>query len=209
MLGRLILIVLQAIAAWGAGPIVRQYIPVSGALDLFVWAGVFAIIAYIVGILAALIIKDVGSPSPAALTASFIVALIAAAIATYGMDLIPQLPGGTISKRGLVLGGAILGYLLRQKNKARCPLGAAPFRPITHTQKVFARLVGPLGQLVRTHAITVSVRQRYYTAPMMMAATKPNDRSVATTFSLIKKSMSYLAKRFRGDPEVRTGAKGG
>jgi hypothetical protein len=114
MLGRLILIVLQAIAAWGAGPIVRQYIPVSGALDLFVWAGVFAIIAYIVGILAALIIKDVGSPSPAALTASFIVALIAAAIATYGMDLIPQLPGGTISKRGLVLGGAILGYLLRK-----------------------------------------------------------------------------------------------
>ena len=114
MLGKLILIVLQAIAAWGAGPILRQYIPVSGALDLFVYAGVFAVIAYIVGILAALVIKDVGSPSPAALTASLVVALIAAAVATYGMDLIPQIPGGTISKRGIVLAGAILGYLLRK-----------------------------------------------------------------------------------------------
>jgi hypothetical protein len=114
MLGKLILIVLQVIAAWGAGPILRQYIPVSGALDLFVYAGVFAVVAYIIGILAALVIKDVGSPSPAALTTSLVVALIAAAIATYGMDLIPQLPGGTISKRGLVLGGAILGYLMRK-----------------------------------------------------------------------------------------------
>ena len=56
MLGKLILIVLQAIVAWGAGPILRQYIPVSGALDLFVYAGVFAVIAYITGILAALVI---------------------------------------------------------------------------------------------------------------------------------------------------------
>lgn len=114
MLGRLVLIVLQVIAAWGAGPFVRQYIPVSGALDLFIWAGVFAVIAYIIGILASLIIKDVGSPSPAALTASLVLALIAAAFATYGMDLIPQIPGGTISKRGLVLAGAVLGYMIRR-----------------------------------------------------------------------------------------------
>ena len=114
MLGRLVLICLQIAAAWAAGPIVRQYIPVGGAFDLFVYAGVFAVIAYVTGILAALIVKDVASPSPAALTTSIIVALIAAAIATYGMDLIPQLPGGTISKRGLVLAGALLGYLIRR-----------------------------------------------------------------------------------------------
>ena len=114
MLGRLVLVCLQIAAAWAVGPIIRQYIPVSGAFDLFVYAGVFAVVVYVTGILAALIIKDVGSPSPAALTTALIVALIAAAFATYGMDLIPQIPGGTISKRGLVLAGAILGYLVRR-----------------------------------------------------------------------------------------------
>ena len=82
--------------------------------DLFVYAALFAVIAYVIGILAALIIKDVGSPSPAALTTSLVVALIAAAFATYGMDLVPQIPGGTISKRGLVLAGAVLGYMFRR-----------------------------------------------------------------------------------------------
>jgi hypothetical protein len=114
MLGKLILILLQIAAAWGAGPFVRQYIPVPGAFDLFVYAGVFAIIVYVTGILASLVIKDVASRSPAALTSALVVALIAAAFATYGMDLVPQLPSGTISKRGLVLAGAILGCVLRR-----------------------------------------------------------------------------------------------
>ena len=114
MLGKLVLVALQIVVGWGAGSIVRQYVPVSGAFDLFVYAGVFAVLAYATGILASLIIKDVGSPSPAALTSSLVLALIAAAVATYGMDLIPQLPGGTISKRGLVLAGAIVGYMLRK-----------------------------------------------------------------------------------------------
>ena len=114
MLGRLVLICLQIVAAWAFGPFVRQYIPVSGTYDLFVYAGVFAVIVYVTGILAALIVKDVGSPSPAALTTALIVALIAAAVATYGMYLIPQIPGRTISKCGIVLAGAILGYLIRR-----------------------------------------------------------------------------------------------
>ena len=114
MLGRLILIVLQIVVAWGAGPFVRQYIPVSGELDLFVWAGVFAVLAYITGILAALVIKDVSSPSPAALTTSLVLALICAAIATFGMSYLPSEVAGTIGKRGLVLAGAIAGYLVRR-----------------------------------------------------------------------------------------------
>lgn len=114
MLGRLVLIFLQVAAGWALAPFLRQYIPVSGAFDLFVYAGLFALIVYVTGILAALIVKDVGSPSPAALTTSLVVALIAAAFATYGMDLIPQIPGGTISKRGLVLAGAVLGFMFRR-----------------------------------------------------------------------------------------------
>jgi hypothetical protein len=114
MLGRLVLIFLQVAIGWAGAPFVRQHIPVSGTFDLFIYAAIFAVIVYIVGILAALIIKDVGSPSPAALTTALVVALIAAAFATYGWQLIPQLPGGTISKRGFVLAGAVLGYMFRR-----------------------------------------------------------------------------------------------
>ena len=114
MLGRLVLIFLQVAIGWTVGPLVRQYIPVSGAFDLFVYAAIFAVIVYIVGILAALIVKDVATPSPAALTTALVVALIAAAFATYGWQLIPDLPGGTVTKRGFVLGGAVLGYMFRR-----------------------------------------------------------------------------------------------
>lgn len=114
MLGKLILVILQIIVAWGAGPIVRGYIPVPGNFDLFAYAAIFAVLAYIVGILAALVIKDVGTPSPAALTASLVIALIFAAIATFAWQFVPNIPDTTITKRGFVLAGAILGYLIRR-----------------------------------------------------------------------------------------------
>lgn len=114
MLGRLVLLVLQIIVAWGAGPIVRGYIPFGGDLDLFVYAAIFAVLVYITGILASLIVKDVGMPSPATLTAALVLGLIAAAFATWGMDLIPQIPSTTISKRGVVLIGALIGYFIKR-----------------------------------------------------------------------------------------------
>lgn len=114
MLGKLILIVLQVIVAWGAGPVVRNYIPSPGDFDLFIYAAIFAILAYITGILASLVIKDVGMPSPAALTASLVLALIFAAIATFAWQFIPNIPDTSITKRGFVLAGAILGYLMRR-----------------------------------------------------------------------------------------------
>jgi uncharacterized membrane protein YoaK (UPF0700 family) len=114
MLGKLILIVLQVIVAWGAGTVVRGYIPAPGDFDLFVYAAIFAVLAYITGILAAVVIKDVGTPSPAALTSSLVIALIAAAIATFAWHFIPNIPDTTITKRGFVLAGAILGYLMRR-----------------------------------------------------------------------------------------------
>lgn len=114
MLGRLVLLLLQVIAAWAIGPIVRSYIPVSGDADLFVYAAIFAVIVYLTGILASLVVKDVGTPSPATLTAAVVVALLAAAFAKFGMDLIPQLPSTTISKRGIVLLGALLGYFIKR-----------------------------------------------------------------------------------------------
>jgi hypothetical protein len=114
MLGRLVLLLLQVIVAWGAGPIIRGYVPVGGMFDLFVYAAIFAVLVYLTGILVSLIVKGVGTPSPATLTAALVVALIVAAFATWGMDLVPQIPSSTISKRGLVLLGALLGYFVKR-----------------------------------------------------------------------------------------------
>lgn len=114
MLGRLVLLLLQVVAAWGIGPIVRGYVPVGGNLDLFIYAGIFAVIVYVTGIIASLFVKNVGMPSPATLTASVVLALVGAAFATWGADLVPQLPSTTISNRGIVLAGAILGYFIKR-----------------------------------------------------------------------------------------------
>lgn len=114
MLGRLVLLLLQIAVAWGAGPILRSYVPVSGELDLFVYALIFAVIVYLVGIIASLIIKGVGMPSPATLTSAVILALISAAFVTWGLHLVPQLPSTTISNRGLVLAAALLGYFIKR-----------------------------------------------------------------------------------------------
>jgi small-conductance mechanosensitive channel len=118
MLGRVVLWALQAAVAWVAGPFLfnfaRTYIPGSGALDLFIYAAVFALIVYVIGLLAALVVKPVGSPSLAALAMSLILALIAAAFATYGLELIPQIHAGTIAKRAIVLAGAVLGLAMKR-----------------------------------------------------------------------------------------------
>ena len=114
MLGRLILILLQVIVAWFAGPIIYSYVPSPGVFGLFVYAAIFAVLVYLTGILAAQVLQDVGTPSPAALTTSLVVALLAAAFVVFALPYIPQFPGNTLSHRGIVLAGAILGYLMRR-----------------------------------------------------------------------------------------------
>lgn len=114
MLGKLILILLQAIVAWGIAPFIRAQIPTGGAYDLLLYAVLFAVVVYLTGVLAAQVLRDVGTPSGATLTSALIVALIAAAFLTFAPQFIPDLPGGTISNRGIVLAGAILGYMMRR-----------------------------------------------------------------------------------------------
>jgi len=114
MLGRLILILLQAVIAWFAAPIIAGYIPVPGAFSLFLFAVVSAIVVFLVGIIAAHILRDVGEPGSATLTWALILALIAAAVATWGPQLLPHVAWGHVSPRGLVVAGAILGYLVKR-----------------------------------------------------------------------------------------------
>jgi hypothetical protein len=112
MLGRLILILLQAIIAWFAAPIIAGYIPVPGAFSLFLFAIICAIIVFLVGIVAAQVLRDIGQPGSAALTWALIFALIGAAISTWGPQFLPQIH--RVSPHTWVVAGAILGYLIKR-----------------------------------------------------------------------------------------------
>lgn len=74
------------------------------------------------------------------------------------------------------------------------PFGVAPIRQ-KNTQYLNSMLPVSLApwDSVRGQAFpSLQLRQTYYTAPKTIAATKPNERSVATTFSLIKNSIVDL-----------------
>ena len=109
MLPRIVLILLQIAASWFIAPQIVRYIPIGGALNIFVYAVVFAIIVWIVGLIGAEILKDTPRPSPSTLTAALVVALIGA-----GLIFIPGLVQAVPFKFNslyLPLGGAVLGYL--------------------------------------------------------------------------------------------------
>lgn len=114
MLGRLILTLLQAAIGWFGGPIIASFVPIAGAWGLFVYAVIFAVIVFLTGVLSAVVFKDVDSPSSGRLTASLVLALVAAAVATFGPQFIPSFPGHAVAHRGLVLAAAILGYFMRR-----------------------------------------------------------------------------------------------
>lgn len=114
MLGRIVLIVLQIVIAWIGGHIIAGYIPVSAQLGLFFFAAIFAALIYLTGVLGSQVLRGTGTPSTAALTSSFVVALIVAAVLTFGRDFIPPLPDWFSSRDAWVLAGAMLGYLIRR-----------------------------------------------------------------------------------------------
>lgn len=114
MLGRLILILLQVIITWFAAPIVAGYVPVPGAFSLFLFAIIAAIIVFLVGVLAAQVLRDVGQPGTVKLTWALVFALIAAAVVALGPTLLPHVPWGRVSPRALVVAAAVLGYFIKR-----------------------------------------------------------------------------------------------
>ena len=113
MLGRLVLLLLQITLGWFASNALMTYVK-FGEFRLFIFAVIAAIVVYLIGIIAAQVIKDVGSPSSQTLSASLVLALIAAAIATWGPSLIPQIPWSQVPDKYLVMAGAILGYMFKR-----------------------------------------------------------------------------------------------
>lgn len=116
MLGRLILLLLQIVAGWFGSNAIMGFIK-FGEFRLFIFAVVAAIVIYLIGIIAAQVLRDVGSPSGHTLSWALTLALIAAALWTWGpsLPLLAQVPWGRVADaKYAVLGGAILGYLIKK-----------------------------------------------------------------------------------------------
>ncbi len=113
MIGYLVLVVLQFIAAWFAAPTVLGYIPIQGDPRTFVHALIFAVIVWIVGLVGCFALKEVRMPTTRTLAAAMIGATIGAAL----MMFLPQLRDAIPVKFPplyLPLFGAILGYMVRR-----------------------------------------------------------------------------------------------
>jgi hypothetical protein len=114
MLGRLILMLLQIALAWFAAPLLAAKVPVPPNMQIFLYAVLFAILVFIIGLVASHIIKDVGTPSSATLTWSLVAALVGATLAKFGPEFVKQIPWRQIPSNYMALGGAVLGYALKK-----------------------------------------------------------------------------------------------
>lgn len=112
MLGRLVLLLLQIGIGWFGSQAIMKYIQMGGIVRLFIFAIVAAIVVFLVGIIAAQVLREVGQPSSHTLSWAVAVALIAAAIWTWGPQFVPQLR--QVPADYAVLAGAILGYTIKR-----------------------------------------------------------------------------------------------
>jgi predicted acyltransferase len=112
MLGRLVLLLLQIAVGWFGSQAIMKYIQMGGILRLFIFAVVAAIVVFLVGVIAAQVLREVAQPSSHTLLWAVVLALVAAAIWTWGPQFVPQLR--QIQAEYAVLAGAILGYMIKR-----------------------------------------------------------------------------------------------
>lgn len=114
MLGRIVLVLVQLAGAWFLAPLVAQYIPVSGVIKYVLYAVLFAVFAWLIGLVSAEVIKGVNRPQGSSFAWSIVLALVGAAILiapTYVPNFNLVLPLG-IATLSIPLIGAVLGYQL-------------------------------------------------------------------------------------------------
>lgn len=116
MPSRLILLLLQAVVAWIAAPYIMRYIPGLGRFQLFVYAAVFAVLVWVVGLVLSQVLRETGQPSSATLVAALVAALIGAALVTWLPVLVPDVRSAmrTIPELAYPLIGALIGYHIRR-----------------------------------------------------------------------------------------------
>ena len=115
MLARLVLIAIQVGLAIWLAPKIKAYINVDlQGFDIFVYAAIFGLLVWLVGIVGHLVLKDVAQPTPSTL----VVALITAA-AFAGLTFIPDVMEAvrrvvTLDSYYYPLVGAVLGYAVKK-----------------------------------------------------------------------------------------------
>jgi hypothetical protein len=110
----------QLIIAWFVGPVVVRYIPGMGRLSLFVFALVFAILVWLIGLLLSWVLSRAllgfELPSGGTLVIALIAALIGAALVTWLPVFVPDVRGAMRALPDLAypLIGAVLGYHIKR-----------------------------------------------------------------------------------------------
>jgi hypothetical protein len=112
MIGYIILIPLQFVAAFIGAPIVLPFIDIGGDPRTFVHAALYAVIVWLVGLLGSVVLKGVRTPSLGTLVVALVGAMIGAALMFVPavLDAIPV----KFPPLYLPLAGAILCYLLKR-----------------------------------------------------------------------------------------------
>lgn len=114
MLGRLMLILVQCVVGWYAALEIVKGLPKLGNLDIFVLAGIFAILVWAIGLLAAAVMKDVSRPGPPALLFAFAAAVLFSALTVFpdAQRAVASVIGN-IDARIYPLVGAVIGYAVQ------------------------------------------------------------------------------------------------
>lgn len=117
MLGRLVLLLIQIVVGWFGSKALMGFLSgVPSAFSLYVFAVVAAIVVFLIGIIAAQILKDVGQPSSHTLSWSLGFALVAALLWSFGptLPLLSEIPWRRVPAEYAVLAAAILGYHIKK-----------------------------------------------------------------------------------------------
>ena len=119
MLGRLVLIVFQLAVAWrltGEIPRVLSLVPFKFTpfVEIFLYALAFAIIVWVIGILGALVLKDVPSPTPSTLIFAIVGACLFAALSLFPevRDAVAKVV--RLQQTFYPLVGAVVGYAVKR-----------------------------------------------------------------------------------------------
>ena len=116
MLGRLVLLLLQIVIGWYGATYLMGMIHVPGTFQLYVFAIVCAIVVFLIGVIGAQVLKDVGTPSGHTLSWALAFGLIAAALWSFGptLPVLSQVPWGKVPAEYAVLAGAVIGYTIKK-----------------------------------------------------------------------------------------------
>jgi hypothetical protein len=112
MLSRLILIALQLVVGWFGAPYILKYLPpLGGDVQIFIHGAVFAVLVWLVGLIAGQVLKDISTPSPATLVWALVGGLAGAALILFK---VPAMIPLNFQPLLLPLVLAILGYMLKK-----------------------------------------------------------------------------------------------